>query len=204
MVQPEEVARLWGERKNRPKMNYDKLSRALRYYYDKLILTKVSGKRYTYRYNASLLNLPLNGSQEQQQGYGSNLPKNETSINIDALAGYPHGQLGQQLGGYCNGFPNTRDVMEMAQRRALIMSMSAAAAVGGDWKDITTPIPFCHSPIGPIPLQSTFSFSKEAIANLSSYTGGMSGNPTPKMFRPTFESNFTYPPACSSNEYPSR
>lgn len=32
-------------------MNYDKLSRALRYYYDKHILTKVQGKRYTYRFD---------------------------------------------------------------------------------------------------------------------------------------------------------
>lgn len=32
-------------------MNYDKLTRALRYYYDKNILTKVQGKRYTYRFD---------------------------------------------------------------------------------------------------------------------------------------------------------
>ena len=51
MVDPDEVARLWGRRKNKPNMNYDKLSRALRYYYDKHILTKVQGKRYTYRFD---------------------------------------------------------------------------------------------------------------------------------------------------------
>ena len=34
--QSEEVARLWGLRKKRNNMNYDKLSRALRYYYDKV------------------------------------------------------------------------------------------------------------------------------------------------------------------------
>ena len=51
MVDPDEVARLWGRRKNKPNMNYDKLSRALRYYYDKNILTKVQGKRYTYRFD---------------------------------------------------------------------------------------------------------------------------------------------------------
>lgn len=36
LLQAEEVARLWGARKNKPNMNYDKLSRALRYYYDKV------------------------------------------------------------------------------------------------------------------------------------------------------------------------
>lgn len=34
-----------------PNMNYDKVSRAMRYYYDKMILSKVHGKRYTYSFN---------------------------------------------------------------------------------------------------------------------------------------------------------
>jgi hypothetical protein len=41
LIDPDEVARKWGERKSKPNMNYDKLSRALRYYYDKNIMTKV-------------------------------------------------------------------------------------------------------------------------------------------------------------------
>uniref|UniRef100_A0A3P9H271 ETS transcription factor ELK3 n=1 Tax=Oryzias latipes TaxID=8090 RepID=A0A3P9H271_ORYLA len=35
LLKSEEVAKLWGLRKNKTNMNYDKLSRALRYYYDK-------------------------------------------------------------------------------------------------------------------------------------------------------------------------
>uniref|UniRef100_UPI00358EB15D SAM pointed domain-containing Ets transcription factor isoform X2 n=1 Tax=Myxine glutinosa TaxID=7769 RepID=UPI00358EB15D len=35
-----QVARLWGERKNRPAMNYDKLSRSIRQYYKKGIIRK--------------------------------------------------------------------------------------------------------------------------------------------------------------------
>ncbi|CAD5115837.1 DgyrCDS4775 [Dimorphilus gyrociliatus] len=37
---PSKLAELWGVQKRRPNMTYDKLSRALRYYYDKLILSK--------------------------------------------------------------------------------------------------------------------------------------------------------------------
>ncbi|XP_061550357.1 ETS domain-containing transcription factor ERF-like [Phycodurus eques] len=50
---PERLARLWGERKGKPHMNYDKLSRALRYYYNKRILHKTKGKRFTYKFNFS-------------------------------------------------------------------------------------------------------------------------------------------------------
>ncbi|XP_076417833.1 ETS domain-containing protein Elk-1 isoform X1 [Peromyscus maniculatus bairdii] len=62
LVDAEEVARLWGLRKNKTNMNYDKLSRALRYYYDKLtrnhrflteyhnIIRKVSGQKFVYKF----------------------------------------------------------------------------------------------------------------------------------------------------------
>ncbi|XP_016379667.1 ETS domain-containing transcription factor ERF-like [Sinocyclocheilus rhinocerous] len=52
---PDEVARLWGARKCKPQMNYDKLSRALRYYYNKRILHKTKGKRFTYKFNFNKL-----------------------------------------------------------------------------------------------------------------------------------------------------
>ncbi|XP_021945023.2 uncharacterized protein LOC110843368 [Folsomia candida] len=50
LIEPEEVARRWGQIKNRPAMNYDKLSRSLRYYYEKGIMQKVAGERYVYKF----------------------------------------------------------------------------------------------------------------------------------------------------------
>ncbi|XP_062843315.1 ETS domain-containing transcription factor ERF [Trichomycterus rosablanca] len=65
---PEKLAKLWGERKGKPHMNYDKLSRALRYYYNKQILHKTKGKRFTYTFNFSkliLVNYPSLPSCQQ-------------------------------------------------------------------------------------------------------------------------------------------
>ncbi|KAL3095378.1 hypothetical protein niasHS_007477 [Heterodera schachtii] len=55
LLKPDEVAKKWGERKSKPNMNYDKLSRALRYYYDKQFMSKVHGKRYTYKFDLDTL-----------------------------------------------------------------------------------------------------------------------------------------------------
>lgn len=38
-------------------MNYEKLSRGLRYYYDKNIIHKTAGKRYVYRFVCDLKNM---------------------------------------------------------------------------------------------------------------------------------------------------
>ncbi|CDQ85352.1 unnamed protein product [Oncorhynchus mykiss] len=68
LLKSEEVAKLWGLRKNKTNMNYDKLSRALRYYYDKTnmnydklsralryyydknIIKKVIGQKFVYKF----------------------------------------------------------------------------------------------------------------------------------------------------------
>ncbi|MFH4973424.1 hypothetical protein AB6A40_000133 [Gnathostoma spinigerum] len=50
LLDAEKVAQLWGRRKSKPHMNYDKLSRALRYYYDKNIIKKVIGQKFVYRF----------------------------------------------------------------------------------------------------------------------------------------------------------
>ena len=53
----EAVARLWGIRKNKPNMNYEKLSRALRNYYDGDMISKVNGKQFVYKFDCDLREL---------------------------------------------------------------------------------------------------------------------------------------------------
>ncbi|XP_022908828.1 DNA-binding protein Ets97D [Onthophagus taurus] len=57
LSKPETVAHLWGGRKNKPTMNYEKLSRALRYYYDGDMISKVHGKRFVYKFVCDLKQL---------------------------------------------------------------------------------------------------------------------------------------------------
>nr|CAB3247972.1 GABPalpha GA repeat binding protein alpha homolog [Phallusia mammillata] len=57
LLNPEMVAQKWGERKNKPAMNYEKLSRSLRYYYDGDMISKVPGKRFVYKFVRNLRQL---------------------------------------------------------------------------------------------------------------------------------------------------
>ncbi|XP_065883468.1 uncharacterized protein [Dysidea avara] len=54
ILQPDDIAAMWGERKGKPRMNYDKLSRALRYYYSKGIMDKVPGKKLTFKFTCNV------------------------------------------------------------------------------------------------------------------------------------------------------
>ena len=44
------LAKRWGRRKNNSRMNFDKLSRAMRYYYEKNIIKHIPGQRLVYRF----------------------------------------------------------------------------------------------------------------------------------------------------------
>ena len=71
ITKPEDVAMLWGARKNKPKMNYDKLSRGLRYYYSKGIMDKVPGKKLTFKYTCDVQHyVKSRNSQAVQPPFG--------------------------------------------------------------------------------------------------------------------------------------
>ncbi|XP_043981025.1 ETS homologous factor isoform X1 [Gambusia affinis] len=49
-LKSEAVAQLWGKKKNNSSMTYEKLSRAMRYYYKREILDRVDGRRLVYKF----------------------------------------------------------------------------------------------------------------------------------------------------------
>ncbi|KAL0122696.1 hypothetical protein PUN28_007411 [Cardiocondyla obscurior] len=85
LTDPDEVARRWGERKSKPNMNYDKLSRALRYYYDKNIMTKVHGKRYAYKFD-------FHGLRMACQSQAGIMLEASTSSRVTNVGCHPHHQ----------------------------------------------------------------------------------------------------------------
>lgn len=49
-LRSEAVAQLWGQKKKNSSMTYEKLSRAMRYYYKREILERVDGRRLVYKF----------------------------------------------------------------------------------------------------------------------------------------------------------
>eukprot|EP00118_Oscarella_pearsei_P004380 m.18631 g.18631 ORF g.18631 m.18631 type:complete len:421 (+) comp27695_c0_seq4:3055-4317(+) len=83
VIDPDELARRWGELKARPKMNYDKLSRSLRYYYQKKFLTKIASEKYVYRLlcHPSVLYASLGGPPRDQRDRKRRAPSKEVEIS---------------------------------------------------------------------------------------------------------------------------
>uniref|UniRef100_A0A3B5LGX9 Transcription factor ETV6 n=1 Tax=Xiphophorus couchianus TaxID=32473 RepID=A0A3B5LGX9_9TELE len=67
VVDPNGLARLWGNHKNRDNMTYEKMSRALRHYYKLNIIQKERGQKLLFRF----LKLPLDIKKHQIDTSGS-------------------------------------------------------------------------------------------------------------------------------------
>ncbi|XP_046553097.1 ETS homologous factor-like [Haliotis rubra] len=61
LVNSRAIARMWGKRKNNLDMTYEKLSRAMRYYYHRKILQPVFGKKLVYKFGPNSTGWQLTG-----------------------------------------------------------------------------------------------------------------------------------------------
>lgn len=89
IVDPPGLAKLWGIQKNHLSMNYDKMSRALRYYYRVNILRKVQGERHCYQFlrNPSELKCIKNISLLRQQMASSPQTPTTTTSKLEPTPG---------------------------------------------------------------------------------------------------------------------
>ncbi|KAJ3596653.1 hypothetical protein NHX12_003057 [Muraenolepis orangiensis] len=119
LLKSEEVAKLWGLRKNKTNMNYDKLSRALRYYYDKNIIKKVIGQKFVYKF-VSFPEILKMDPQVVEMGLASGrlpLPEEEEDLELEVVD--EHEETGVEEG------------EEEAHRRALALALRAQVCRGG-------------------------------------------------------------------------
>lgn len=84
IVDPQGLAKLWGIQKNHLSMNYDKMSRALRYYYRVNILRKVQGERHCYQFlrNPTELKNTKMSLLRQQMSPTNNKPPNSLMSHV--------------------------------------------------------------------------------------------------------------------------
>ncbi|XP_077160581.1 ETS translocation variant 1 isoform X4 [Paroedura picta] len=106
LIEPEEVARRWGIQKNRPAMNYDKLSRSLRYYYEKGIMQKVAGERYVYKFVCdpeALFSMAF--PDNQRPLLKTDMERHINEEDTVPLSHFDESMVYMQEGGCCNTHP---------------------------------------------------------------------------------------------------
>ncbi|XP_049534791.1 ets DNA-binding protein pokkuri isoform X1 [Anopheles darlingi] len=131
IVDPAGLAKLWGKQKNHLSMNYDKMSRALRYYYRVNILRKVQGERHCYQFlrnptelksikNISLLRQTMAASQAAAAAAAA------AAAGSSNGAGGGNGSNGNSAGNASNGAASS--LMSLLPNGANIHHLAAAAA----------------------------------------------------------------------------
>ncbi|XP_068454221.1 transcription factor ETV7 [Clinocottus analis] len=77
VVDPNGLARLWGNHKNRDNMTYEKMSRALRHYYKLNIIKKERGQKLLFRF----LKIPQETKKSQPAEYQEHTPPQDKSFS---------------------------------------------------------------------------------------------------------------------------
>ncbi|KAH9522654.1 hypothetical protein DERF_006220 [Dermatophagoides farinae] len=79
------VAKMWGERKQNPRMTYEKLSRAMRYYYKSQVLLPVFGRRLVYKFGPNATGWRPIESINDDLDYSPSSPSTTTICDITHL-----------------------------------------------------------------------------------------------------------------------
>ncbi|XP_029636101.1 Friend leukemia integration 1 transcription factor [Octopus sinensis] len=87
ILNQEELAKRWGERKRRKQMTYEKLSRAIRYYYDKNYVHKIHGKKATYKFNFD--ELLKSSSRPSHQSKNKETDESTTMVQSYDISSFP-------------------------------------------------------------------------------------------------------------------
>ncbi|VDN18703.1 unnamed protein product, partial [Gongylonema pulchrum] len=117
LLDAEAVAKLWGQRKSKPHMNYDKLSRALRYYYDKNIIKKlgilqVIGQKFVYRFVTFPEGCTVDTLQYAISRDIDNHPA-EANVSSDSL-GIMRSSSSPAVGAACSVVPSATDAQSVS------------------------------------------------------------------------------------------
>ncbi|XP_042234352.1 ETS domain-containing protein Elk-3-like isoform X3 [Homarus americanus] len=184
LLNAEEVARLWGLRKNKTNMNYDKLSRALRYYYDKNIIKKVLGQKFVYRFVSFPEIVKMENKipfHVKMESLGSN---SNTKVASGGMSPYSPSASGLQPGAPSpsGSHPGGSRLPSPAQASTHHLATPPPAHIGS------------YSSLSPLAHMYSAAFSHMAAASLGGYLSALARRPEPEAPAPSQPPPTLWPP----------